>query len=422
VRDLVEAHGGDVEVEGRCGGGTCFRTSWPLVTSPGAPEEASAPQLVPGDFGIATAASDERGVYECAGEPKATLLLAEDEPQLRHELATLLAREYRVLVADDGEAALHLARLHRPDLLVTDVAMPNMDGIELTRRFLAISSNRVAPVLLLTAYGEIRDRLAGFDAGAVDYIVKPFAASELRARVRSQLDVRSLALRLLDAERLASIGRLSAGLAHELRNPANGILNAMEPLRDALAPADLSPGTSAGQLLDVIESCSRQIALLARELLGFRRGADLVRAPVRLDALVRRARVSVWTAGSGVEIRERLAFDGAVSCAEPLMQQVLSHLLDNAIHAAGRGGWVEVRSTVEGHRLVVELRDSGPGVPDAIRDKIWEPFFTTKPPGAGTGLGLATAREIVARHGGTLEVRGAVPDTVFRMEIPLEAV
>ena len=102
------------------------------------------------------------------------------------------------------------------------------------------------------------------------------------------------------------------------------------------------------------------------------------------------------------------------------MTQVLANLLDNAAYAAGRGGWVEVRTAVEQASVVVEFRDSGSGIPVEIRERIFEPFFTTKPPGSGTGLGLATAREIVTRHGGTLDVRDSEGATFLRMEMPME--
>jgi signal transduction histidine kinase len=120
----------------------------------------------------------------------------------------------------------------------------------------------------------------------------------------------------------------------------------------------------------------------------------------------------------GVELRRELSYKGPVHCAEPLIAQVLTNLVQNGAHAAGRGGWVEVRTGLEQDRVVVEVRDSGPGVPEALKERIFEPFFTTKPAGSGTGLGLSTARDIVLRHGGTLDVRSSAGRTVFRLEIP----
>jgi signal transduction histidine kinase len=428
VKELIEAHDGSIEVESTEGAGTIVRIRCPLAPEPSAAVQAAAaltiatpPKLSPVDFGIPIAEPDTREIYEAEADPKATILLAEDDPALRDEIARLLAAEYRVIVAKDGANALRLAEMYRPDLLVTDLAMPGMDGVELTRRFLAQTGTRVAPVLVLTALGDIRDRLAGFEAGAVDYVVKPFEPAELRARIRSQLAIRALALKLLETERLASLGRLSAGLAHEMRNPANGIVNAIDPLREALPPACLEPESDTALLLDVIDRCGRQIATLSRHLLGFRRGAELERKPVPLGVLLSRVRATARGLLDGIEVRERLDYTGPVPCAEPLIQQVFANLLDNAAHAAGRGGWIEVSSAQESARVVVEFRDSGSGIPAEHRERIFEPFFTTKPPGSGTGLGLATAREIVVQHGGTLALRDAASGgAVFRVEMPLE--
>jgi signal transduction histidine kinase len=422
VKELTEAHGGSVLALDADGGGAIFRVELPLPE--GVEDETLTnirPSLRPADYG---ALSNEPrvppAIYEAASTARATILLAEDDPDLRERTARLLSTEYRVLTAPDGISALALARTHAPDLLVTDVAMPGIDGIELTRRFRALPGTRLAPVLVLTTFGRIGDRLAGFDAGAVDYIHKPFEPAELHARIRSQLALRTLALQLLESEKLAALGTLSAGLAHEIRNPANGIINAVGPLRSLLPPEAVLPDTPTAQLLDVIEHCSRQVATLSRELLGFKRGVEVERTPVPIESLVRRVTGSMRHALRGVEVRIELGYRGTIFCAEPLFAQVLTNLLQNAAQSAGKGGWVELRTSAEEHRIAVEVIDSGPGVPDELRERIFEPFFTTKPAGQGTGLGLSTAREITLRHNGTLTVRRAGDRSVFRVELPVE--
>src|SRR5262249_10316333 len=160
---------------------------------------------------------------------------------------------------------------HRPDLLVTDVGMPGMDGFELTRRFRELPGNRLAPVVVLTAHAGLTERLTGFDAGAIDYVLKPFDPAELRARIHSQLELRSAALKLSQSEKLAALGTLSAGLAHEMRNPANAIVNAIDPLRELLPPALLAPDQPVAQLLQVTRDCAEQVARLSKQLLDFKR-------------------------------------------------------------------------------------------------------------------------------------------------------
>ena len=422
VRELANALGGSVSADNADGGGAVLRIELPLAD--GAADRGGAnvpmtPALRPSDYGVAATEIELPSLYEPPGTPRATILLAEDDPELRDRTAKLLAADYRVFTAPDGLTALDLAKVHAPDLLVTDVAMPGIDGIELTRRFRALEANRVAPVLVLTTFGGAADKLAGFDAGAVDYIHKPFEPAELRARVRSQLALRSLALQLLETEKLAALGTLSAGLAHEIRNPANGIINAVGPLRELLPPEAIAPDTPAAQLLDIVEHCSRQVASLSRELLGFKRGVELKCSQVPLETLWRRVKSTMRHALQGVELRERLDYRGMVRCAEPLLAQVLTNLLENGAQAAGKGGWVELSTGVDGQHIVIELTDSGPGVPEELRERIFEPFFTTKPAGRGTGLGLSTARDIVLRHGGALDVRRTAGRSVFHLELPL---
>jgi signal transduction histidine kinase len=424
VRDLVQAHGGQVDVESQRGGGSKFKVHLPLAidTQPSGPR-ASALKLTSGaapeDFGIKTHIATET-VLDPKGSARATVLIAEDDPALATAVARLLlADDYKVVVAPDGISALRLAEQYHPDMLVSDVGMPGMDGYELTRRFRALPGNRLAPVLLLSAFANVAERLAGFDAGAVDYVIKPFEPGELRARVKSQLALRALALKLASSEKLAALGTLSAGLAHEMRNPANAIVNAVEPLRELLPAELLTAEQPVAQLMDVLRDGSSQIALLSRQLLGFRRSGELARSEIVFGDLFSRALALVKPVLRDVELRDKLGYRGPLHCAGPLLTQVLTNLLENAAQAAGPKGWIEVMSRAENERFVLEVGDSGPGVPVDLREKIFEPFFTTKPPGQGTGLGLTTARDIVQRHLGLLEVRSAHRGSVFHLELPL---
>jgi signal transduction histidine kinase len=428
VKELIEAHGGQVSVENPRGGGSVFRVFLPAGAQPrvtiddGDSHNSGAPlRLVPDDFDSGRSVSALPRVLEPPGSPLATVLVAEDDRLVAEALGALLAEKYRVVLAGDGLTALRMAQQHMPDLLVSDVGMPGMDGLELTRRFRELPGNRLAPVVLLTAFANITDRLQGFDAGAIDYIVKPFEPAELLARVHSQLELRALALRLHQSEKLAALGTLSAGLAHEMRNPANAIVNAIEPLSELL-PAELRQEEHAvAQLVGVLRECATQIAMLSRQLLGFRRPGDLEYQRTSVGDVVARANALTSQLFKSVALREELDYKGPLDCAAPLLTQVLSNLLENGAHAAGAGGWVKVRSELAGDRVVIEVSDSGPGVPPALRERIFEPFFTTKPPGSGTGLGLTMARQIVERHGGRLEVREAARGTLFHIEVPLLA-
>jgi signal transduction histidine kinase len=418
VKELVEAHGGTVAVERGRGGGTEFTVTLPFVESARPAQDDHGLALRPGDFGLSAPPVSTGQIFTPVGRSTATILVAEDDPQLAARIAGLLAEDHTVIVALDGLAALELAQKHRPHLLVTDVEMPGMDGIELTRRFRESTGEQLAPVLILSALADLGDRVGGLEAGATDYIVKPFDPRELRARVRAQLGMRDIAVRLHRAEQLSALGTLSSGLAHELRNPANAIVNAVGPLKRLLPPELSDPESPVGQLVDVLASCAEQVAFLSRQLLSFRRGGDLELREVPLGDVVQRAITLAGPALREVSIRERITVVGSVRCAPPLLVQVLTNLFENAAHAAGAGGWVEIAGTQDNGKVTVEIADSGPGVPLELRDRIFEPFFTTKPPGHGTGLGLPLARDIMHRHGGVLEVREREHRSVFVLELP----
>ena len=413
VKQLVEAHGGIIEATARPGGGTEMRVVLPpeLVTTAAA--AVSRPRLHIAAAATPTVASGM--VLVPPGLSAGTILIAEDDPNLAHQISQLLAATYTVVVALDGEAALELVKQHQPQLLITDVDMPRMNGIELSRRFRAVTGDSLAPIIILSAVVDLGTRVAGLDAGAVDYVGKPFDPRELEARVRSQFRMRELAVRLHRAEQLATLGILTSGLAHELRNPANGIVNAIAPILEML-PAETPKGVRA--LMEVMEECAQQIGFLSRQLLGFRGNSELELQPAQVPELVQRAVAIAQRSLAGVEVRTAVALERAVMCAPPLLVQVLTNLIENGAHAAGRGGWVDVRASRDASGVAVEVTDSGPGVPLALRERIFEPFFTTKPQGVGTGLGLSVARAIVQRHGGNLEVRERGQRTAFVIQLP----
>ena len=418
AKQLVEAHGGTIAALRRTTGtGSELRVVLPASTviRSEEPREVQRPELrlVPPP----SAPAEPARWFRPSGFSAGTILLAEDDVALAEVIGRELSDEYTVIVAHDGAAAIELVPQHQPQLLITDVDMPGLNGIEVSRRFREITGDRLAPIIVLSAVLDLGTRMAGLEAGAVDYITKPFEPLELRARIRAQFRMRDLAVRLQRAEQLSALGILTAGLAHELRNPANGIVNAIGPLTDLL-PRDLvHPDTAVGQLLDVLNSGAEQIGFLSRQLLGFRKGVvelDLRWLPVR--ELLQRA-VSLAHAG-GVDIRMDAGSGGSVKCAPPLITQVLTNLLENAIYAAGPGGWVQIRTIADESNLAIELSDSGPGVPLPLRERVFEPFFTTKPAGVGTGLGLSLARDIAHRHGGVLEIRERGSQSCFVLELP----
>jgi len=424
VKELVEGHGGKVAARGRQIKGTEMRVDLPaslvlhdFVVSRSQPRP-QAPLPASGPANITSGAK-----YAPPGVSAGTILVAEDDPNLAEMIAKLLSEEYTVVVGLDGQAAAELIPANQPHLLVTDVDMPRMNGIELAKKFRETTGDKLAPIIILSAVLDLGTRVAGLEAGAIDYVTKPFDPAELRARVRAQFRMREMAMRLHRAEQLSSMGILVSGLAHEIRNPANGIFNAVAPLKSMLPKELLDPNGGVAQLLDVMSQCAAQINSMSRTLLSFRSGGDaLEMKTAQIPDLVERAITLASGSLDGLELRKALAVEGQVICAPSLLVQVLTNLIENAAHAAGRGGWIDVAARAEGGKITVEVADSGPGVPMPLRERVFEPFFTTKDPGKGTGLGLSVARAIVTRHGGVLEIRDKGGRPAFVMEIPQKVV
>lgn len=250
------------------------------------------------------------------------------------------------------------------------------------------------------------------------------AARELKEAHETLVDAQSrmgdFASRLQQAEQLSTLAILTSGLAHEIRNPANGITNAIEPLRELLPKEVVAPETGPGQLLGVMSECAEQLSFLSRQLLGFKRDQELDVSPTDLTQLVQRAIRLAHRALTNVDVRTAFAVDQPVACSGPLLVQALMNLIENAGHAVGPGGWVQISTKKSGQLVQIEVTDSGAGVPAALRERIFEPFFTTKGVGIGTGLGLPVSRAIVQRHRGVLEIRECEGRSAFVIELPNE--
>ncbi len=408
------------------------------------------------------------------------VVIAEDNPDMRRLLATLLSREFHVRTARNGREALERVHESMPDLLLSDVMMPEMSGIELCRAVKNDDETRSLPVVLVTSKAEHEMRVEGLELGADDYITKPFHPRELLARVRTLVRVRHLQtelaqkndklqatldelrqaeVQIVHSERLAAIGELAAGIAHEVNNPVNFALNAAralaaecEGVRELAAAAAEFPGEgidrddrrsakflnlasptklhdlsgTVGELSEIIQSGLERTQALVADLRDFaapgrKQGqvqeVDLEKA---IRSTLHLLRGAMCEAGAEVElvVEEGLPMIAADRCA---LNQVFLNLLKNALDALGpRGGAIGVRVGHDDKAVCIEVEDEGPGIPSEIISRIFDPFFTTKGAGKGTGLGLSISRQIVESHGGTLEAGHAASGrTRFAVSIPI---
>lgn len=433
VKETLELHSGSIEVRSELGKGSAFLVRLPKGTAHIREElrevrAADVPtrrERRSGSFPAIQAtppASEEPApsAEERVAPPDAPrILLVEDDAEIRGFIAGILQMEYRVLEAENGEEGLQLARKERPDLILSDVMMPIMSGLQLLVALRNTPETADIPVILLTARHEIAAKVEGFGAGANDYLAKPFSPREVLARIEAQLRLREAAVRAAENERLAATGLLTSGFAHEVRNPLNGLMNALLPLRDCLLGEQVDTAT-ASAMVEVIEECGQRIRHLAESLLSFVRSAD---KPVALDLgalLDSTLQMMEWRVPSGVVLERDY------QCTEPVvgdpgsLNQVWVNLLDNALRAVGPQGTVRVATSRVGDEAIVTVSDTGMGIRPEDMERLFQPFFSTRPAGEGTGLGLALCRRIVLRHGGQIQLQSELgKGTQVEVRLPL---
>jgi two-component system NtrC family sensor kinase len=291
---------------------------------------------------------------------------------------------------------------------------------------------------MLTARADLEDRLAGLDTGVNAYLAKPFAPRELLSTVRSLLGKEAATADMLLNERLDSLEVVAGALAHEINNPLNYIKGALDVVAAQteelfrLAGADALPADKAEEmaslaaqtrkLFAVAESGIKRIAATVALMRRYSR-EGYTRALQAYDAFAA-ARDAVHlvapATGRGASIDVSFDGEGLVECVPEEVNQVLSNLVQNALEAAPEtAGRVRVRGYREREFVVLSVADNGPGIKPEDQAKIFTPFFSTKGPGRGMGMGLTIAQRVVASLGGSIRLRSQVGiGTEFVVRIP----
>jgi signal transduction histidine kinase len=352
-----------------------------------------------------------------------TCLVVEDTPDVIRLVGMALQQDFKMISAPDGLSGLEMARKELPSLIVTDLMMPGLDGLELTRRLRDDPTTRHIPIVMLTARGELQDRVTGIDTGVNTYLAKPFSPRELLSTARSLVKTQAAQADILLAQRMDSLESIAGGLAHEINNPLNYVKNALARIRlDALALLELSqkPGDAeAGQsmariekrmreLFDVADSGIRRIAGTVELMGNYSKAgyARQIRPYDAFDAARDVVEIVLPATGRKVHVDLQLEGDGRIECVPEEFNQVLTNLVQNAIEASPDDGTgrVEIKGRVEGAQVVVTVKDNGHGIKPEDRPRLFTPFFTTKGPGRGMGMGLTIVWRVLQSLGGTLDV------------------
>jgi len=366
------------------------------------------------------------------------LLLVDDENDFRNTLAKRLRKKgISPMQAENGEKAIAILESNRMDVVILDVKMPGKDGIEVLGHIK--KEYPKTEVIFLTGHAATQDGVEGIKTGAFDYLSKPIEFEHLLGKIkqayekikREEEKLKEAAFRkymeeqMMTTERLASLGTLAAGIAHEINNPLAIINESAGWLKLILNKKEMA-GMPRKQdfenALNKIEKGIDRARRITHQFLGFAKKDDSVFAEVDLEELVEEAvhLVKREATNKVIQIVREIDPDTRTIWSDAYQfRQVLINLLTNAIHATDAGGQITIILEAAGDKVKLTVRDNGRGIPKENIKKIFEPFFSTKPPGEGTGLGLFVTRGIVEKLCGTIEVESRLGDgTSFYVNLP----
>ena len=475
VKELVEIQDGKVTVASTIGQGTAFTIRLPyqewdrqashILEAVGSFAKTAAPLVPPetngsGDAWLRnldrqaefypsmtslreTIRPVETSVHR--GQPR--VLIADDEPDMLKYLKSQLSVNFQVIEAVDGQQAVEKANQFLPDVIVCDMMMPEKNGLEVCRELRERISTRSIPILLLTARADEETKLTALSAGANDFITKPFSMTELSVRLKNLFDTHTLQqelarqnqvleatieqlketeVQLVHSEKLASLGRMSAGIIHEINNPLNFAKTALYVLRIMTESLSQNEKTEFREVLqDMAEGIDR-ISSIVSDLRTFTQPhltqlesvsvVEVVNSALRLLS-------NEWE--NKVKIEKEIPETQTIWANRNQIIQVLVNLLQNALqtlekkHCSETGATIWLRGIEENGESLVIVRDNGEGIASENLQKIFDPFFTTKDVGEGMGLGLSICYRIINQHGGRIQVqseRGAYSE--FTLHFP----
>ena len=384
--------------------------------------------------------------------PLPHLLLVDDEPVILQILRAVFQEEpYRLTAVGTGSEALSVLADQGCDVLLTDKNLPDVNGLELLKA--AKTKDPDIEVIVITGYGSLESALTAMELGAFDYVLKPLNnVFDIRRKVRQALDRQNmtrenrrlvehlsvknqelesalaesqkLQAELIQSEKLAGIGTLAAGIAHEVSSPLFGVMGLAEAILDEHDPALVN-----SYARDIVEY-SRTIRDIVMELSSYSRSASTeYLTTVELGRVIEDALRLVERSCpvEGVHLETKLADGLYLHARTNEIQQVFVNLIKNAVeavneaHPEGGGRVVISAGNSDGH-VWAEVSDQGIGIPSDRVPLIFDPFYTTKPVGKGTGLGLNVVYRILTKYRGSINVQSTGPEgTVFRLRIPVQA-
>ncbi len=379
-----------------------------------------------------------------------TILAIDDELGPRASLEMIFKNTHRVISAREGEEGLDLLQKHPVDVVILDIRMPNLSGIEVLRRIKEIDP--ILPVILLTGYGSLDSAQEAVRLGAFDYLNKPYDINKLKDVVDKALEKKRLEVRakknvkelselnerlkrnLEESNILAELGKISSSYIHELKNPLTNIVGYVDLLIQQLL-RERERGNRVGEdfehFLSIIEREIKRCCRLSTNFLSFSNHDQTWKDTIDINQLIGEMLEVIGPAIKVKDIKTELRLDESIPsllCCPDLIKQALLNLILNSIEALSRDGVITVTTRLreagkENRDKMVEVtvEDDGPGIPREIIEKLFENSLATKKRGSGNaGLGLDITRKIIDHHHGSIGINGRPGGgTSVRILLPL---
>ena len=452
AKQLVELHGGRIWLESVVGQGSVFRFTLPCSsaseqerTEPVVSKKVNTTKALPVAVATVPVVEEETGsepnVDLLVDDPsEVTILVVDDEPINRQVLRNQLEMVgYRVEVAIDGLQGLKLLEKLNPQVILLDVMMPRISGYQTCYRIRQKYSASELPIILLTAKDQPEDTVRGFQHGANDYLTKPFSREELLIRVQFHLklskatsevyrmmdDLRGMQNQLIQSAKLAAVGEMTSGIAHELKIPLAGIstiLSGVELAKQLHQEIDMDATCSRVNLL--VQRCS---AIIDHMRNYSRRTEETHSQTQIINQLLKNTLLLVepQLKRIGGKLKLNLGHDLPFVVGNDIqLEQVFINLCNNACDAMEQSEEriLTIQSMAVGDEVLVRVRDTGTGMRPEVQERIFESFFTTKSSAKGTGLGMSISQNIVEQHKGRILLESTEgKGTSFEVRLPISS-
>lgn len=459
VKELTEQQGGLVEIKSQPGEGTTVSIKLPMSCEVMDSSlftydfQTDIPTNLPTKSNDAIAASTlpimvRNEIAATADYAKLSdqhsVLIVDDETDMRQYLVNLMSSDYRILQAVDGKQGLEIAEKDLPDLVLLDMMLPEINGLDVCKRLKDNSQTNHIKIVLLTAKVDESSKLTALENGADDFLTKPFSSIEVRVRVSNLLrtaalqknlksrnqdlqntlhELKDTQSQLIQSEKLNALGTLAAGLLHELNNPLNYSMTAIQLVKNE--PLVKKDEFLLEAIQDIDEGMER-IKSIVTDLRAFAypSSIDSMQRFDLCDALQNALRYTSHEL-KDIRVEQSVEQGTMVYGSQTHLIQVVVNLLLNAAKAvtkitAERLGLIRIQCIKKNKRLFVKIYDNGCGMSEDVQERVFEPFYTTQDVGQGMGLGLSICHTIISNFGGSLDVASKEGEWCeFTFDLPL---